>query len=67
MVRAFEAETVTNNREVARILSAVPELEGELNLSTGIFRSQRLPIPDDCVQFPPRTELPLVVLVINPT
>jgi hypothetical protein len=61
--RAFEREVVATNLETARILAAVPELEGEIKDIT--LYSRPLPIPDGYDTFPPRAEPLQVVIVID--
>ena len=60
---AFAPETVAGNPEVARILAAVPELEGTICWQTRVARFTRLALPESCTQFPPRTAAPFVVVV----
>jgi hypothetical protein len=59
--QAFLAETVVENFEVARILSAAPEMEGELHNGRALFH--RLPMPERYDRLPPRKE-PLEVVVV---
>jgi hypothetical protein len=58
---AFLAETVVNYPEVARILAAAPELEGEVRGRDVVF--ERLPLPDQYDTFPPRRGLLQGVIV----
>jgi hypothetical protein len=64
--QALRRETMNNNLEVARIISAVPELDGEVDIRRDEVRFQRLPIPDGFDLFPPRAEPLFLVVAINP-
>ncbi len=61
---AFLAETVANHYEVAQVLSAAPELEGEVRGGDVFFES--LPMPEQYDTFPPRKE-PLQVVIVCET
>jgi hypothetical protein len=63
--RAFAPETLTDNVEVARILSAVPELEGECSALLRKASFRRLPVPATGDGFPPSPEPPAVVVTID--
>jgi hypothetical protein len=65
--QAFQAEVIKENFEVARLLSAVPELEGKFDPSYPRIRFEPLGIPNDCDQFPPRPGPLHVVVVISPS
>jgi hypothetical protein len=58
----FDRAVVAQNLEVARILSALPELEGTFT-SPWNFAFRRLPVPDVCVRFPSRPG-PINVIVV---
>ncbi len=60
---AFSAETIANNGEVARVLAAAPELEGEVGPDEIHF--ERVPVPERYNTFPPRKELLQVVIVCD--
>jgi hypothetical protein len=63
LVHAFAAETVVGNRDIARLLSAVPDLDGEVRGPEIHFR--RLPVADEFDAFPPRQGPLTVVLVFE--
>jgi hypothetical protein len=64
--RAFTAETIATNLELARLLAAIPDLDGEVQDRE--IRFHRLPIADEFDTFPPRPGPLMVVLVCdNPT
>lgn len=65
IAHAFAAETVAKEMDVARLLSAIPDLDGEL--VEGKWRFQRLPIASTFESFPPRREPLTVVIVVEPT
>jgi hypothetical protein len=60
---AFAAETVAGNLDVARLLSAIPDLDGEVHGAE--IRFHRLPIADEFDTFPPRQGPLTVVLVFD--
>jgi hypothetical protein len=62
---AFLAETVANHAEVARILSAAPEMEGEVRGKEIVF--EPLPLPERENVLPPRKEPLQVVIVCDTT
>jgi hypothetical protein len=64
--QALQRETMNGNLEVARLISAVPELDGEVDIRRDEVRFQRLPIPDGFDLFPPRAEPLFLVVAINP-
>jgi hypothetical protein len=64
LFQAFQPEAVADNVEVARLLSALPELDGIIH-PPGEARFHRHPIPDGCSQFPPRPAPLSVVVVID--
>jgi hypothetical protein len=63
--KAFGRSAVAENLEVARLLAAVPALQGELALAggAGAFELQSVPVPDRFVHFPPR-KAPVVLVVL---
>jgi hypothetical protein len=61
---AFSAQTVAGNSEVARVLAAAPEMEGELDGGEILF--ERLPVPESYSTFPPRQQ-PLEVVIVCDT
>ncbi len=65
--RAFAADVVASHQEVARLLSALPELEGERG-PDGVARFRRFPIPPTFSKgFPPRPGPLTIVLAGQPT
>jgi hypothetical protein len=60
---AFAAETVASNVDVARLLSAIPDLDGEVQGHK--IRFHRLPIANEFDTFPPRQGPLTVVLVFD--
>jgi hypothetical protein len=60
---AFAAETVAGNLDIARLLSAIPDLDGEVHGAK--IRFHRLPIADEFETFPPRQGPLTVVLVFD--
>jgi hypothetical protein len=60
---AFFAETVANHLEVAQILAAAPEVEGEVRGREIVF--ERLALPDQYDTFPRRRGLLRVVIVCD--
>lgn len=59
---AVEANVVAGNLEIARILSAVPELEGDGQLARGQLRFRRLSVLEGMTQLPPRARMLSVVV-----
>jgi hypothetical protein len=66
ILHAFQHEIVAANFEVARLLTALPELEGEIQHPGPVARFGRLPIPAGCDAFPARVEPLQVVIVVHP-
>ncbi|MGL4552930.1 MAG: WD40 repeat domain-containing protein, partial [Gemmataceae bacterium] len=59
---AFEAETLHEHLDLARLVSAIPDLDGEFDGES--LRTSRLPVAESFEAFPPRQgELTVVVLV----
>lgn len=63
--QGLAAPALASNFDVARLFSAIPELEGTINAS-GEMRFETFAIPDDCDHFPPRPGPLTVVVVIGP-
>jgi hypothetical protein len=59
----FASETVAGNMGVARLLSAIPDLDGEL--LDGEIRFNRLPVASEFETFPPRQGQLTVVVVFD--
>src|SRR5262249_49328925 len=62
LCQAFQGGAVRNNIELARLLAALPELDGEVLLDERCVRFQRLAVPQGFDTFPLRAE-PLEVVV----
>jgi hypothetical protein len=58
---AFDPEVVASNLEIARMLSAIPDMDGEV--IHGQLRFRRLPVPNDLDALPPRPGPLTIVLV----
>jgi hypothetical protein len=63
---AFHPDAVENNLEVARVLAAVPEMEGDWEGGRSPVCFHRLPTTDHYDLFPPRTETLQIVVVLHP-
>jgi hypothetical protein len=63
VVHAFDAKTMAGNMDIARLLSAIPDLEGEVSES-GEIHFHRIPIADEFDTFPPRPG-PLTVVLVS--
>jgi WD40 repeat protein len=63
LIHAFEAETIASNMDIARLLSAIPDLDGEVRNHEICFR--RLPVAGEFDAFPPRQGPLTVVLVFD--
>ena len=63
LAHAFAAETIGSNQDVARLLAAIPDLDGDAR--NGQLRCHRLPIAGEFDTFPPRPGPLTVVLVFN--
>ena len=63
LIHAFATKTVADNLDIARLLSAIPDLEGEAQDHE--IRFHRVPIASEFDTFPPRQGPLTVVLVFD--